>query len=69
MMWKNSFKIDKELYQLGSIEEAILDFAGFDIVFDSMKYEVTIPGEEASKIFLEFMNYTLALQLDNKIKS
>jgi hypothetical protein len=68
-MWKNSFKIDKELYQTTAIEQAVVDFSDFAITFDPMEYSVTISGEETTKVFLEFMNYALALQLDNKIKS
>jgi hypothetical protein len=68
-MLKNSFKIDKELYQAAPVEQAVVDFSDFGVTFDPTEYSVTISGEEATKVFLEFMNYTLALQLDNKVKS
>lgn len=62
-MSKKTFNIDSSLYPEHCIQEAILAFDGYDMIFSGN--QITIDDADPQYVFDELMNYVLSLLLEN----
>ncbi len=61
-MWKKNFKIDDSLYPELIIQQAIIDFSDYDIIYTEKQLLIAWENEkEQDELFYEFMNYSVAL--------
>lgn len=64
-MSKKTFNINKDIYPENIIQEAILTFVGYNIIYsDSV---ISIEEDDSQYIFDELMNYMLSISLENTI--
>ena len=64
-MSKKTFNINKDIYPENIIQEAILAFVGYNIIYsDSV---ISIEEDDSQYIFDELMNYMLSISLENTI--
>ncbi len=60
MMLKKTFKIDNSLYPQEIINNTILVFSDFDIIYHVDKFEIVIEADNPQLVFDEFANYLLS---------
>ena len=64
-MSKKTFKINNTLYPTEYVQDAIIAFDGYGIIYENEA--ITIDDENPQYVFDELMNYILSTSLENTI--